>query len=78
MTYANVVLQKGVIQETIENIDPSDTKIPAERIKLIDETTPNQSTASWDMNHEARADSKSTQANVLTNHTQKLVHALEI
>ena len=41
----------GMIQKTIENIDPSDTMIPIDMINAINETVHDQLAASRDRSH---------------------------
>ena len=73
-----MIPSKSVTQETMENIDPSDTIIPTDTIKTINETALERLINSRDTNREAQADSGAARAIVMTAHAHQVVFASEI
>ena len=68
----------GVIQGTLENINPNDTMIPTDKIKAIDETALDQLVDYRDTNREVPADSETTHAIGITSHADQIALTLEI
>ena len=73
-----MILYTRVTQENKENADLNDTMIPADIIKIFNETAHDQLIYSRDTSHEARTHSETTLAIVLTAHTHQVVFDLEI
>ena len=73
-----MILHIGATLETIENIDPHDTMNNTTLIKAINETAYDRKIVSKDTNHEARTDSKTTHAIILTAHAHQVRLALKI
>ena len=61
-TYANIIPHPGMIEETVEHIDPNDAMIPTNIISATNDTTFDRLISSWYTNHEARTDSEKTHA----------------
>ena len=73
-----MIPHRGVTQETMENIDPSDKMIPTDLIKNINEIALDRLIDSKNTNHEARTDSETTRAIFMTAHAHHVVFASEI
>ena len=73
-----MILRIGVTQETMKNIDPSDTMIHTDIIKAIKETALDGLIDSRDMNHEDRTDADTTRRIVMTAHAHQVVFDLEM
>ena len=67
----------GVTQETIENINSSDTIIPNDVIKVINKIALDRLIDSRDTSREALAESKAAHAIVMTVHAHQVVLASE-
>ena len=68
----------GVTQKTMEYFDLSDTMIPTDTIKAINEIALDQLADSRDTNREAQVDSEKTRAIIMTAQAHQVAFASEI
>ena len=71
-----MILRIGWTQETMENIDPSDTKIPTDTNRAINKTFHGQLVAFRYRSSETRINSETNRAIILNAHAYQVVFAL--
>ena len=77
-TYANTTLHTEMTQKTTEIIDPNDTVISTDIIRIISETAQDRLIASIDTSHGVQIDSETTHAIVLTAHSHQVASVSKI